>query len=202
MELRLVACFLAVPLVATGAANEETVPLPLSSLRQGCEIVNGALGEFSPLDGPSRGAWLQCGDFRALLVGPLSLRGNVRITNPAQALELARFFTSWRSCPLFELDPPGMIEVKGAADGDFITVSEDVFKRHLAPPRVKPDTPCVSRRHVACDYVVTRSVAAEDGRVYEISEQVLEDGAYHLMEKRIIARDAKKLGIYYTSCHR
>jgi hypothetical protein len=174
-------------LLLAGAANGHR-SLSLSSLDASCHI--------ELLATPSsawdlRSAFLNCRGQRFLIVSPQNFYGKVNIKTEAQALEYVRLFSGAESYRYFDLG--GMVELfpgKVDENADFNVVHEELFSTVLVRPSVKRARDS-SRTTV---FVIQRTVVFLDQSVCEVTEEVGQDGSYHLANKRILITDAAKIG--------
>jgi hypothetical protein len=161
----------------------------LGPLKPGCRI------EVRPTGGGtavSTGAWLLCGEdsWGLLLAHPLNLVGRVEITTGAQALEYIRLFTSSRWHGLF----PALkiIEVMPAESDGIYTIEAAKFRKHCREA-VVAELPAADGKKA---FQVTRTaVSLDDINLYEVIETVSETGYYELVTKRLVFKDATKLGM-------
>jgi len=178
---------LACLLLLAGNGNAKT-SISLSSLEPACRVE--VLATPSSVSSP-RSAFLDCGCQRFLVVSPQNFYGKVHIKTEAQALEYARFFSGPTSYRFFDLG--GMVEVfpgKKDEDGEFNVVREELFSTVLVRPSVKKTNSAETTV-----FVIQRTVVFLDQSVCEITEEVGQDGSYHLAHRRVLLTDAAKIGI-------
>lgn len=179
----------------------EGEPLSLGPLRSDCQIQKAWIGaEHLPW-----AAWLTCdGQDPRPLTHPLDLLGRVDIQDQDGALEVLRFFSSPSNCQLFPLN--GMVD---------ITLAAGPWKEKLLPelrdrglfhqPQVHARSEnafCFSEtgERYTCTrtiYVVRRLAAFYDGNVYDVVEELTEDGLYSLVSKELVLHDIGSLGVQH-----
>ena len=173
--------------------------LPLESLVD-CALRTKWIGFWPRL---TEGVMLTCEHSEFLVLQPNNLLGHVRIDTPDEALAYVRVFTSPETYAFFDLE--GMVEiVEGdttSADATFNMVSPRVFKKRFQPARVREvdQHQCKPGVTFACgrEYEIRRVVVLLDQRVYEVIESVYESGFYALVSKRLLLKDASKVGVLH-----
>jgi hypothetical protein len=189
-----------VVLMSVSLSAAETVEsYHLSSLLPGCSLDKRWIGLFQI---KPEAMFLTCDGVSTLVTDPNNFTGHVRITTPAQALEYVRFFSSPDTYEVFELK--GMVELvpgKVTEDSPFNVVDERIFAKSLRMPAVeaqKPD-PCRPTLELLCgaSFHVTRDVVMPDRKIYRVIEHVYESGLYTNTWRKLLYRDAEKLGVYY-----
>lgn len=170
-------------------ADTTSASVRLDSLRPGCKI------EVRPTGGGhavSVGAWLLCGqDARGLLLAhPQNLLGQVQVVTGSQALDYVRLFSSSRWHTLF---PEVKIVEVVSGDSDGIYVLEATkFRKHGREPSVTELRAADGKKL----FQITRTaVSLEDLHLYEVVETVSETGYYELVSKRLLFKNATKLGM-------
>jgi hypothetical protein len=179
-------------------APRPTDELRLSVLRAGCSVKRKLVDPADPKSGVwvapgNYGAWLNCGCGDFLILVPSNLMEHVRIDSAVKALEFVRFFTEPAAYELFDLG--GMVEVLSGdpkPGGPFNVSPRDLFRRYCREPTVDVGEPLLGLRV----YYVTRPVVLLDQRVYEVKEQVREDGYYFELSRREVA-SAEDLGVVH-----
>jgi hypothetical protein len=138
--------------------------------------------------------WLNCGCGLVRVTDPNNLVGKVTLRNADEALEFVRLFTRPDAYSYF-LHLNGIVELvpgEVSVDAPFNVVAPDRFREFLRSPEVK---------HISDAsgdwFVVTRCVVAADDRVYRIVEQVGADGAYKIIDQKLILESAKAIGVTY-----
>jgi hypothetical protein len=181
--------------------------LPLTSLQPPCRIWKRWVGSSMLLPW---GAWLGCGGRPVLLTHPWNLLGKVDIRTSEQALEYVRFFSSGESYPLFQLE--GLIEIRPETSeqdwGQDIVKTLKLGEAFHAPKvrEISEDTSCVDEqgREHPCRrkvFYVNRIVLLFDQNVYEIEEEVRQDGFYSVPSKRRLIEDVSRFGILHQGPH-
>lgn len=186
-------------LAAESSAQFVSRTLPLTSIVD-CSLRTKWIGIWPLMP---QGVMLTCQQSEFLVLQPNNLVGHVRIDTPHDALEYVRFFTSPDTYEFFDLE--GMVEViegdPAAADATFNVVSPGLFRKHFTRAAVRKvgDHPCKQGVTLACgnEYEIKRVVVLADQRVYEVVETVFESGFYALNSKRILLKDAAKVGILH-----
>lgn len=136
-------------------------------------------------------AWLNCGCGDFLVINPLNLVRRVKITSAERALEYVRFFTSPETYSLFELN--GMVEIfpgKLSTKSSFNIVATDRFFRCCHEATAESAAPVLGMKV----FYLKRAVVLIDQLVYEIVEEVREDGYYEELSRKRVA-SAEELGI-------
>jgi hypothetical protein len=145
--------------------------------------------------GASMGAWLFCGGDRKgfLLAHPLNLLGRVKIQTTAQALEHVRIFSSSEWYLLF----PGrkIVEVLPAKTDGVFRLEASKFRSHCREASVTETREAGDLRFFE---IRRTAVSLDDRNLYEVLESVSETGDYRLVSKRLLFKDAKKLGILFS----
>lgn len=190
-----VAVLASAPLCAAGTEGS----YHLSSLLPGCSLGKRWIGlvQVRP-----EAMFLTCGGVSMLVTNPNNFVGHVRIATPAQALEYVRFFSNPDTYQLFDLD--GMVELvpgKVTDESQFNVVDERIFAKSLRAPAVEVDKPepCRPSLELLCGagFRVTRDVVTADRKISRVIEHVYESGVHTVSWRKLLYRDAEKLGIYY-----
>jgi hypothetical protein len=184
----------------------EVAPVALSSLRAGCQLTREVLRIPVPM-GHWHGMWLTCHGERFLVLGPLSLLGQVEIRTPEQALEFVRCFSSYATFDLTGME--GTVEVvpdDGTVDArDFLAVDRQVFAEHLTRPEARsvPQQPMEPRALALrgsqqLTFWVTRTIKDPGGAIYSVAEQVDDDGYYYEASRQplLTVGEAEALGLW------
>jgi hypothetical protein len=189
-----------VVLISAPLSAAETVEsYHLSSLLPGCTLDKRWIGlvQIKP-----EAMFLTCNGVSMLVTDPNNFVGHVRITTPEQALEFVRFFSNPDTYELFELK--GMVELvpgKVTEDSPFNVVDERIFAKSLRRAAVEADKPepCRPTLELLCGvgFDVTRDVVMPDRKIYRVIERVYESGVYTSTWRKLLHRDAEKLGVYY-----
>ena len=179
----------------------EAAPLPLSSLKEGCRIEKSWIG----LDSLPWGAWLFCGEGQpVLIVEPLSLLGKVEIGSEEQALEFIRFFSSPPNHELFRLN--GLAEFStdpGYWGQNIVQVLGLGAEFHLpkitttTSNRLCIDEQAAQRTCTLTTFAIRRVAVFFDGNVYDVLEELTEDGSYELREKQLLVRQISRFGLHH-----
>lgn len=170
--------------------------LNLASLDSGCTLTRAPVEPLDPKSGTwlapgHTAAWLNCGCGDFLVNNPLNLVRRVKITSAERALEYVRFFTSPGTFALFDLN--GMVEIfpgKVSDDSPLNIVAKDRFTRCCQGATVESAAPVLGMKA----FYVKRTVVLIDQLVYEIVEEVREDGYYEQLSRKQVS-SAEELGI-------
>ena len=186
---------LLISLVALLSSQGNSQVLPeLSSLVESCRLDVDELGRSVPL-GQDEGIWLTCDGVRFLVVRPENLLGKVRVRSASQALEFVRFFSSRTT--FGALHTGGCVEIAdGPQRASLYAAEPRLFSKHLRPPRVESYGSLTSP-----EFVVVRSLVCPDQSVYEVTEQIGDDGMYFLTGKRRVLKSAKTVGVMHLPAH-
>ena len=174
--------------------------LPLPVLRH-CALRTRWIGFWPRMP---EGVMLTCNCAETLVLQPNNLLGHVRITTGDEALAYVRFFTSPDTYRFFQMQ--GMVElVEGDpddADAPFNVVEPKVFRRRLRRAQVRQTDvrECRAGVELACgkEFEIKRTVVLLDQRVYEVTEYVYESGFYVFLSKRLLLKDASKIGVIHV----
>jgi hypothetical protein len=179
----------------------EGEPLPLESLNPRC-VVQKAWAGLPPLP---YGAWLTCTEAQPVLIpDPLSLLGKVHVESEEEAIAYVRFFSSPHTYDLFRMD--GMLDVALVAESwsERLAGAAEA-KAIFRPPQVVSATDnsfCVDERggRQTCSrttFTITRRAAFYDGGIYEVTEELSEDGAYRIVAKKLLLKGVQRFGIHH-----
>jgi hypothetical protein len=182
-----------------GGAGPHEEQLPLSSLDEGCSLQKRWIGIWPR---QQYGVMLRCNGVDFFMTHVNNLLGHVHVRTAEQALEYARLMSSAETYTLFSFD--GMLEVVPQASGhespSVNSVPSKVFRQwKLTSPRVldRGSNPCKPTLDLVCgkEFEVTRTVVLWDQRVYEVVESVRERGFYYIVAKKVLLKDATRIGI-------
>ena len=175
--------------------------LPLSSLDEACSLQKRWIGIW-----PSQqyGVMLRCNGADFFMTHPNNLLGHVHIRTPEQALEYVRLLSSTDTYALFSFG--GMVEVvphvSSQQSARFNSIPAKVFQRWKLTPATASEIdnhPCKPTLDLVCgkEFKVIRTVVFSNQRVYEVVESVGEHGFYSLMSKKLLLKDASRIGIFH-----
>jgi hypothetical protein len=174
-------------LMMVGIGERATAtPFPASFLKGPCGLETDVTGVI-----PAVGAWLRCGESRMLLAHPLNLFGHVNVDSSAKALEFVRLFSSRETFRFFPWIARVEVIVGGQDDiyalpGDQLAKLSSVRVQSIAAPGGGGRRAFEIHRPL---------VILADGKLYEATEVVHEDGFYQMVSTRLISDDIKGLGI-------
>lgn len=188
--------FVGWPIGQASVGQRSSSRLILESLDSRCALTRAPVEPSDPrsetwLAPGHTAAWLNCGCGDFLVNNPLNLVRRVKISSAERALEYVRFFTSPETYSLFDLN--GMVEIfpgKVSAESPLNIVAKDRFMRCCHEATVESAAAVLGLRV----FYLKRTVVLIDQLVYEIVEEVREDGYYEELSRKRVA-SAEELGI-------
>jgi hypothetical protein len=173
--------------------HDDERTMSLLSLEKGCSIDRRWIGIVPRM--PS-GLWLHCGTGEFLITEPLSLYGHVTLATTDDALQFVRFFTLASNDAYVR--PEGLVEVRpDSAGDDFATVKPAVFRKLFHAPVVEKLRRGTTER--VDMFSIQRVMLTPHGQVIDVTETVSANGYYDIISKRVVVRDASKIGLFYLT---
>jgi len=170
-------------------ASPSNLP-PAPRLADGCTFVVGTISVSE------EGLFLRCGKTEFRIFHPKNLQGLVKISTGDEALRFVRFFTSRKTFFLVGLQGDVEVVPAGQVSNSFF-YSARKQSAALTPVAVEEfDDPTEGRV-----FIIQRTVVGMDQALYRLRERVAESGNYDLQARKLIERDASRLGIVHIGEH-